>query len=273
MLTTTPLPDPVTDAARTITVPRAAPADSFVLHAPLELMARVGLLPYVDPTARAGAIAGIRALAAEYTATGPPVAEPEPAPDDDGIGLAAAIDDSDLERVDAHMGRLTAAATPHELRSRLGELVVDSLAAAAHTPIGLYLLPIVAGGGLPASLVRGPVRELARHPDWRLRWFREHAADPPTAEPAPASLDAALHAVPHLGRPGSDFIFPIMSQAEGSGVAPGLLRNVLDTDVDSARRTLLTRRGVEHAARRSGTGALRLDALPDDAAGRARARR
>src|SRR5690349_12065372 len=36
-------------AAATIRVPRAAPADSFVLHAPLELIARAALLPRVRP--------------------------------------------------------------------------------------------------------------------------------------------------------------------------------------------------------------------------------
>ena len=39
-------------AARHLGVPRRDPADSFVLHAPLELMARAALLRHVDPAAR-----------------------------------------------------------------------------------------------------------------------------------------------------------------------------------------------------------------------------
>ncbi len=51
-----------------------------------------------------------------------------------------------------------------------------------------------------------------------------------------ADLAAALAAVPRLGRPGSDFIYPLMSQAER--VAPGLLGGVLDIDPRDAARTL-----------------------------------
>ncbi|MBU6317763.1 MAG: hypothetical protein KGR47_14715, partial [Acidobacteria bacterium] len=39
-------------ATEVISVPKAAPADSFVLHAPLELLARVGLVPLVHPRRR-----------------------------------------------------------------------------------------------------------------------------------------------------------------------------------------------------------------------------
>ena len=35
-----------------LAVPRRAPADSFVLHAPLELLARTALLPLVHPASR-----------------------------------------------------------------------------------------------------------------------------------------------------------------------------------------------------------------------------
>ena len=44
--------------AEVVAVPKEAPADSFVLHAPLELLARVGLLPAVRPEAREGPASG-----------------------------------------------------------------------------------------------------------------------------------------------------------------------------------------------------------------------
>jgi hypothetical protein len=228
----------VIDAAHTISVPRVAPADSFVLHAPLELMARVGLLPHVAADARDDAIARIEALAEQYTATGPGVDAPNPLAfasiADAMASLAGAIGRSDLEVVDATMLWLTACADATELRVQLGDTIVAALGAAAHTPIGLYLLPRVGDRRLPAALLRAPVRELARHPDWQLRWFR----DLPERAGDARDLEAALRAVPHLGRPGSDFVFPLMSQAEQSGVAAQLLGPQLATDVDTARRTL-----------------------------------
>jgi hypothetical protein len=117
----------------------------------------------------------------------------------------------------------------------VGELVVDSLAAAGHAPIGFHLFQRVQAGRLPSSLLRGTIRELARNPDWKIRWFRE------TNEPREVvALDAALGSLPHLGRPGSDFIYPLMSQIGTSGVGAEILGSVLSEipDVASVRRTL-----------------------------------
>ncbi|HEY3832559.1 MAG TPA: hypothetical protein VGO03_09725 [Acidimicrobiia bacterium] len=244
MLATTPLPPTVLDAAAAIAVPREAPADSFVLHAPLELMARVGLLPYLDAETRLAALARIETLTDRFTASGPAAPAPAPRRFDDPPAavshLAGAIAASDLDDVDATMIWLTAHAAPGELRQLLGEAVVDALGAAAHTPIGLYLLPTVASGRLPASLLRGPVRELARHPDWRLDWFRS-ASDATANEHD--DLAGALRSVPHLGRPGSDFIFPLMSQAQQSGAAANALGTLIDhadhADQTTERHTLL----------------------------------
>src|SRR6478672_7587637 len=76
MLVTTPLPQTIVDAAEAISVPRQQLADSFILHAPLELMGRVGLLPYLDDDTREAAIAQIERLADKYTAAGPAVDAP-----------------------------------------------------------------------------------------------------------------------------------------------------------------------------------------------------
>src|SRR6187455_3163657 len=61
------------EVAEVVSVPKEAPADSFVLHAPLELLARVGLLRAVRPDAREQARQRLVWLAASYTAAGPPV--------------------------------------------------------------------------------------------------------------------------------------------------------------------------------------------------------
>jgi hypothetical protein len=122
-----------------------------------------------------------------------------------------------------------------ELRQRLAQPVSASLAAAAHASILLYLLPRVAlAADVPVSIVRGPARELARNPDWQLRWFD----DPDGIVATSRTLADALLEVPMLGLPGSNFIFPIMNQAEESGVAAKLLAGVIDGDAESAGRDL-----------------------------------
>lgn len=59
--------------ARVLARPRLAPPDSFVLHAPLELLARTALLPSVSPQHRAAARRQITRIAANFDAFGPPM--------------------------------------------------------------------------------------------------------------------------------------------------------------------------------------------------------
>ncbi len=95
----------VAAVAAVVRQPRVAPADSFVLHAPLELTARAALLPHVAPQARAAARRQIAAIASEFEAFGPGTAPP---PHRDLTSLAeaaarlgAAITAGDLDEVDA----------------------------------------------------------------------------------------------------------------------------------------------------------------------------
>ena len=69
----------VSACAAVIDRPKAAPPDSFVLHAPLELMARAGLLARVGPDARDAARRSLVWFAATYAAAGPSVDEPDAA--------------------------------------------------------------------------------------------------------------------------------------------------------------------------------------------------
>jgi hypothetical protein len=139
--------------------------------------------------------------------------------------LLAALEAGDLDDVDRIAGWLGDVAPAPQLRTLLAGPVATSLAAAAHASILLYLLPRVPAAR--GALLRGPARELARYPDWRLRWFEE------PEEPAPPqSLQDALLDVPHLGIPGSTFIYPLMDQAERSGTAARLLSGIATDDVD-----------------------------------------
>jgi hypothetical protein len=224
----------ITVAAASISVPKAAPADSFVLHAPLELLARAQLLAYV-PSARVDDAAGmIEWLRTEYDAAGEPVATPaaqegEPRP----AALLAAIAAGDLDAVDALAAAWLPQLSGSEVCGALAEALAPSLSAAGHAPIAMSLL--LRDPTMPTTLLRGPLRALATHPDWRLTW---HAGVQGVGDPA--ALYGALRAAPHLGRPGSDFIHPLMSQAEQSGCAARILGPILADHVDAgtARRIL-----------------------------------
>src|SRR5947209_8562587 len=66
----------VAETATRMVVPRHDPADSFVLHAPLELVARTALLPFVQPDRREEARLRLVALALGFERSGPPMVAP-----------------------------------------------------------------------------------------------------------------------------------------------------------------------------------------------------
>ena len=213
---------------RGLRVPRSDPADSFVLHAPLELTARTALLPYVRPEHRGTARAWLVALAREFQASGPPANDPDPSEYDSirhaATRLVAAIDAGDLDEVDPAARWLGRMASAPELRDLLADAVVHRLGAAAHASIFLYLLPRVAARGeISGELLRGLARELARQPDWRLRWVDDR---PPAPSSSPAALFDALASTPRIGAPANTFIYPLMSYVDEHGIAARLLRGV-----------------------------------------------
>lgn len=237
-MTTSPIGDSRPDAelvatvGRAIARPKIAPADSFVLHAPLELLGRFGLLRHVRPDDRPAARERIVQLGEQYSAAGEPVPDQPPerfdSPAAAAAALSRAIADGDLESVDRAAAALGTMADPVELARLLAVPVAASLAAAGHASILLYLLARVAPGGeVSATMLRGIARELARHADWQLHWF-----DDVEGTAAAGPLSSALLDVPSLGLPGSDFIYPIMHQAEESGLALRLLSGIDATEPD-----------------------------------------
>jgi hypothetical protein len=222
--------DLVTAVADVVRRPRRDPADSFVLHAPLELAARAALLPRVAPAARGQARLRLVDLAAAYEDSDDPIAEPLErdgvSTTDEATRLVDAIAAGDLDTVDAIATWLAHHTTALELRDLLADAILPSLAAAAHAPIFLFELPRVAPRGeLPVELLRPLGRELARHPDWRLTWY-EQLQYPCDASSADELFDA-IGQTPRLGVPGSDFIFPVMSQAQASGAVTDLAAHAL----------------------------------------------
>jgi hypothetical protein len=225
----------------TLSTPRADIADSFILHAPLELTARASLLPFVRPDARAGARARLVELAEGFEAFGPPVATPVARDFGDVATGARAFVDAltrgELDDVDVAADWLGRVATPTELVRSLTPSVVGSLAAAAHAPIFFFHLPRVAPRGeLGGRLLRGLARELARFPEWQVEWIADRDAG--AAAEVAAFVDAVAR-TPMLGSPGSLFIYPVMRQVD-TGVAAQLLGSVVGgSDIAARGRALL----------------------------------
>ena len=216
-------------AAGRLAVPREAPADSFVLHASLELMARAVLLDLVPDELRGRARLRIAWLVDRYEAAGHPVEEPAPVtpPDLDRAAgdLVAALGASDLDGVDRQAAWLGVHASPADLRRLLGPAVAPALGAAAHAPIGLHLLgrsPWIDG-----TVLRGCLRELAREPGWRV--------DVDGMVDGGRPLEEALLDAPLLGPAESDFIRPMVVRA--AGPAAQLLADV-SPDAGAAARAV-----------------------------------
>ncbi len=216
--------DVVRYVAERVRVPRRDPADSFVLHAPLEVLARAALLPWVAPAGTDRARLRLLALLAQYEDADPaPRTAPTRTTDPEmaTLDLVAALATGDLERADGAAGALAATHDPTVWARHVGSPVLPHLGAAAHAPIFLYHLPRVAPRGeATGELARPLVRELARYPELQLAWV--HERDRAATTGSPGALAAALAAVPHLGIPGSTFIHPLMHQVD-ERVAPELV--------------------------------------------------
>ena len=230
--------------AAVVAVPRQEEANSFVLHAPLELMARRLLLPLVPPRLRRAARERLLWVAARYEQAGDPV-EPAGTVAYESLGAArhvllTALAEGDPERVDVAASQLLDDATVDEVMA-LAEPTVDMLSAAGHTPIGFFLASRLATTSRSAlRLLRPTMRELARHPGLRVGWIGE--ADAPTGDVPTgdqASLMRALARTPQLGLPGNDFIFPIVHQVDTGGLARDLLTGGIPADITAAARATL----------------------------------
>ncbi len=234
-------------AAAAVSAPRRDPADSFVLHAPLELLARTALLPFVTPDRRALARLRLVALVDAYETWAPaPLAAAatgrSPDPVAAAAALAASLKTGDLDAADAAALGVAALTEPADVFRLVGAAVLPNLAAAGHASIFLELLPRVAprGEATPA-LLRPLARELARNPGLAIEWVEDRPAQGGSVE----ALAGALGAVPALGVPGSTFIFPLMHQVDTAGTARDLIGAAAAGLTARAARPVLLR----HAAR------------------------
>ena len=219
----------VEHAARVIGVPRAeviGDRHSFVLHAPLELLARAALLPYVGARARDRARRRIMALVDEYEASGPPRFAGRrtdfPSIAAAGDALRAAMGSGDHDGADDAAAWLGDHAGPSDIRALLAPVLLPCLEAAGHANIHLALLERTQPQGVPGQLLRHVVHAATSTsplamavPPIRVDAGRAHGAS--------ERIVSALAAVRPIAPPASHFIAPLVLHAEAAGVFEALL--------------------------------------------------
>ncbi len=222
-------------AARIVAQPSLGAANSFVLHAPLELMARCLLLPLVPEAVRPAARERMLWVATEYERAVDPVETPAPHAVDSVVGARDAVIDAimagDVDEVDALMLALVDVASIDEIMA-VAEPLLPILAAAGHAPIGFFFASRLALTSRAAiALLRPLVHEAARAPQLRVEWVDD--IDRLAVPTDGSGLAAALAATPMLGLPGSDFIFPVVHQVDDGGVARAIIAPHLARDVSA----------------------------------------
>lgn len=227
--------------ALAITPPKAEADSSFLTHAPLELAARAALLPMVEPSARDAVRRRIAAIASLYHRAGDEVEEQErdfgtPARAIDAVRNA--VEERDLETLDAALTYLVPRASPHAIRGALAADVIPLLSAAGHLPIFLAEMPrLEARVGPLAGLLRAPMRKLARHSEFRLGWMAAPASHPVSDKGE--ALFEALIAPPPIASP-SPYIAPTMLAVEADGYATNLLADATESvSVADAEKAVL----------------------------------
>jgi hypothetical protein len=189
--------------------------DSFVLHAPLEILARYRLLPLVPPELRELARMRIVAAAVRYAAAGPAaeVVPVEP-PQHPGAALLAAIDAGEADRAQALAAHFAQAFDAPAVTAALAQPVLTSLGAAVHGHLFFYLIGRVDEAAARAALpmLANFARNLAVDHDRKLGWTAPEAHPSGAGGLDAAAFEQALLASPL--KPFSGFLHPIMHAAE-----------------------------------------------------------
>jgi hypothetical protein len=213
-----------------ITPPKIARPSSFVLHAPLELLARVALLPYVASDAYPQARRQIAAVAVRYAHAGPVIDDPEVTHSSTDTALSAlvgSLNEGNANGVDSALLFLLPRMPLLDLRRTLIDEITPCLGAAGHAPILLASLARETGRNAnhPLNLgwlLRAPLRMLAASAHSRLTWQRGASSMHGTSFNA-ADLFNRLTAPPRVTSP-STSIAPMVLAVEQSGEAKRLLQ-------------------------------------------------
>lgn len=242
-------------AAGVISVPPAKGQTSFTLHAPLELVARYGLLPLVDPEQRRLARLQMATSAAAFGAGVEPAAAPEAISPFGSLGEASrefartfqSADPVGLEAVTLQIANQFGTASLVQL---LTPLALPTLTGASHSHIGLWLLlrhgaASDVGG---AALLRAGVRQLASKPELQLRSFSGMAVSGGTPlKMTGAQIEREILAKltdPPKGEHKSNSMFSLFELGEKTGNADTLFGDFIRHDlsneqIDAAFRAVL----------------------------------
>ena len=232
----------IQSVAAVIATPKAQASSSFLLHAPLELLARAGLLPYVSADKRDNARRRIAEIAGRYAVEGAEVEtlpRDYPTVDSALVELLEALRGGDVDTVDGALLFLLPRVPPERLRASVAEEIIPALGAAGHAPILLMELSgaVRYGSASVCALLRAPLRTVALEADWRLTWMDSVDSSAVNRE---ASLFESLAAPPAV-KMTSLSIAPTMLAVERDDYAAHLLAAATSTmSVRQAERTLLS---------------------------------
>ena len=166
----------IQSVAAAIATPKAEASSSFLLHAPLELLARAWLLPYVSGDKRDNARRRIAEIAVRYAGEGTEVETPPrdyATVDSALVELLGALRAGDVDTVDGTLLFLQPRVPLERLRAAVAEEIIPALGAAGHAPILLMELAgaVRYGCASVGALLRAPLRAVALEADWRLTWM------------------------------------------------------------------------------------------------------
>ncbi len=230
----------IQSVAAAITPPKIQINSSFLLHAPLELLARAWLLQKLPPRRRHDVRRRIAEIAVRYASEGPEIESTlrDYSSIDHALReLSAALRAGDPDTVDSAFLFLPPHISVKRLRATLAGQILPSLAAAGHAPILLMMLS-GAVGHFPriGALLRSPLRALALEADLRLTWMDSVAS----TEDATPDLFARLAALPSRVAVSSTSIAPTMLGVERKGYATRVLASATSgVPASDAERVLL----------------------------------
>jgi hypothetical protein len=219
---------------------------SFVLHAPLELMARYGLLRLVKPTDRELARLQMIASGAVYGSGVQPLGPPPRVKAFPDLNAAAAelsrtFTQADAGGMEALVLRVVEQFGTSSLVSLLTPLALPTLTGASHSHIGLWLL---LRHGEPssssdASLLRNAARALASSPGDQMKSFSGMSIDaggPLAMTPGQIEQEiTAKLAHPPRGRQSNQSVRSVIQAGEATGNADRLFGDFIRHDLDRAQ--------------------------------------
>ena len=243
------------EAAALIAPPPAEGGSSFTLHAPLELLARYGLMPLVDPRerklARLRLVASAARFEAEITAGPAPAKISRFANPGDAIAeFTRCFHAGDAGGLESIVLQFAAQFGTARLVHVLTPLALPTLTGASHSHIGLWLLLRHGRSSdmRDAGLLRAAARALASGPRNQLKSFAGMAiqGDKPLAQ-TPAEVERevlARLAAPPRGKNAYGSMHHLITAGETTGNADALFadfirRGLTGDQIDAAFRAAL----------------------------------